>query len=264
MAVKFTYPNGKTKALTFSYDDGTIADRKLVEIFNKYGMKGAFHLNSGLFGEERGRISADEIATLYKGHEVSCHSVSHPYLQTLPRESIVGEILDDRKNLEKAVGHPVVGLSYPYGTYDSNVKEILNALGIVYARTTKATADFAIPEDFLEWHPTCHHKDDILAKAEKFEKCGTRLPLFYVWGHSYEFDREDNWSLIEEFCEKLATDESIWKATNIDIYDYLNALKMVRLSANNETAVNMSAVPVWLNVDGENVKLSPNEVVSFV
>ena len=40
--------NGKMKALTFSYDDGTLQDRRLVEIFNKYGLKATFNLNSGL------------------------------------------------------------------------------------------------------------------------------------------------------------------------------------------------------------------------
>lgn len=36
------------KALTFSYDDGIEQDRKLVEIFNRYGMKATFNLNTGI------------------------------------------------------------------------------------------------------------------------------------------------------------------------------------------------------------------------
>lgn len=49
--MKFLYPNGLEKALTFSYDDGRVFDRKLVEIFNRYGVKGTFHLNSGTLGK---------------------------------------------------------------------------------------------------------------------------------------------------------------------------------------------------------------------
>ena len=40
------YPGGKHKALTMSYDDGKVFDRRLVEIFNKYGIKGTFHLTA--------------------------------------------------------------------------------------------------------------------------------------------------------------------------------------------------------------------------
>ncbi len=31
--------NKKMKAVTFSYDDGVIQDIRLIELFNKYGMK---------------------------------------------------------------------------------------------------------------------------------------------------------------------------------------------------------------------------------
>ena len=36
------------KAVTFSYDDGNEQDEKLLEIFNDYGMKATFHVNTGL------------------------------------------------------------------------------------------------------------------------------------------------------------------------------------------------------------------------
>ena len=41
------YKNKYRKALTFSFDDGTIFDKRLIELFNKYGMKCTFNLNSG-------------------------------------------------------------------------------------------------------------------------------------------------------------------------------------------------------------------------
>ena len=37
------FPEGKHKVLTMSYDDGKLADRRLVSIFNHYGIKGTFH-----------------------------------------------------------------------------------------------------------------------------------------------------------------------------------------------------------------------------
>ena len=54
------YPGGKIKALTFSYDDGVRFDGKLIEIFNRYGMKGTFNLNAGSLASER-KFHADEL-----------------------------------------------------------------------------------------------------------------------------------------------------------------------------------------------------------
>ena len=81
------YPGGKHKALTMSYDDGRIFDRRLIDIFNRYGIKGTFHLNSGLFqrvDNGTGRIQPEEVAEVYKGHEVACHTVSHPTIGRSP------------------------------------------------------------------------------------------------------------------------------------------------------------------------------------
>ena len=261
MRTNFTYPYGKTKALTFSYDDGVVEDRQLVEIFNKYKVKGTFHINSGLSGKGN-RIASSEIAELYRGHEVACHSLTHPFLETMSKESVIVEILEDRTNLESLTGYPVVGLSYPYGTYNSKVLDILKSLGIVYSRTTKSTGGFSLPDNFLEWHPTCHHSHDIMEKAEAFEKAYRSLCLFYVWGHSYEFDRNDNWDLIENFCDKLSGNDNVWYATNIEVYEYLTALKRVRFSMNRKMVKNLSSQAVWLKVNDELIKLESGELIN--
>lgn len=39
------YPEGKAKTVTFSYDDGVFEDKRLVEIFDRYGMKCTFNHN---------------------------------------------------------------------------------------------------------------------------------------------------------------------------------------------------------------------------
>ena len=180
---------GKRHALTMSYDDGKITDRRLVELFNRYGIKGTFHLNSGRLGQEK-YIRAEEVKTLYAGHEVAGHSLNHPYLERLPAEALMREIREDRKQLEKLTGKLVQGFSYPYGTWNSQVISALRCCGIAYSRTTKSTGRFDLPEDFMKWHPTCHHREALLEKADLFlertEKSFTNM-LFYVWGHSNEF-----------------------------------------------------------------------------
>ena len=87
-----TYPQGKFKALTMSYDDGRKADKRLVEIFNRNGIKGTFHINSGFFGNtEYDRMEEAECVELYKGHEVSAHTLTPPRIGRCPKEMLVHE-----------------------------------------------------------------------------------------------------------------------------------------------------------------------------
>ncbi len=257
------YPEGKTKALTMSYDDGVTADRRLVEIFNKHGIKGTFHLNSAYFGNP-GRLEASEVAELYKGHEISCHTYTHPFPNTMPREALIDEILNDRKALEGIAGHPVIGMSYPFGEYNQSVIEQFRALGMVYSRTIRSTNGYGIPENFMQWHPTCHHKGDILGKLEYFKNPPRRVPnlmLFYIWGHSYEFDNDGNWELIEEFCEKASGMDDVYYATNIEIYEYIMALRSLVFGVNCEVVYNPSARTVWFTAGGKAVKVEPGQTL---
>ena len=260
------YPDAKTKALTMSYDDGVASDRRLVEIFNKNGIKGTFHLNSSkLFGD--GHIGINEIDKVYNGHEVSCHTLTHPFPNTMPRESLINEIYEDRKKLEEKAGYPVRGLSYPFGEYNQTVIDQFRALGIVYSRTTKSTNNYGVPEDFMQWHPTCHHSGDILKKLEYFKNPPKRVPnlmLFYIWGHSYEFNDNNNWELIEEFCEKAAGMEDVYYATNIEIYDYIVALRNLVFSVDCTIVYNPSGIPVWFTADGKKVKVEPNQTLKII
>lgn len=256
------FPGGKQKAVTLSYDDGTIHDRRLVDIFNRHGLKSSFHLNSGLFGNDR--LSAEEISDLFRGHEISAHSVDHPSLALLPAEQIAVQLLDDRRALEALAGYPVRGMSYPNGSFTKEIAARLPGLGIEYARTTLSHGGFHLPEDPLRWHPTCHHKQDLMAKTEEFllpQRSKNPL-LFYVWGHSYEFDRENNWDLIECFGARLAeASDSIWFATNIEVIDYMKALQQLRVSVDGHFVQNLSHLPVWISANREPHEIAPGEML---
>ena len=134
------FPGGKHKALTLSYDDGRTQDRRLVEILNRYGLKGTFHLNSGMMDAEN-RIPAAEAAALYAGHEIACHTVTHPTIARCPLPEAAREVLEDRQALEKIAGYPVRGLSYPNGSVSRDIESMLPACGIRYSRITGSSED---------------------------------------------------------------------------------------------------------------------------
>ena len=262
------FPDGKKFALTLSYDDGRTQDRRLVEILNRHGLKATFHLNSGKFGLDGRYVTAEEVPALYAEHEISCHTAHHNMPSQLPPPALFTECFSDRRALEALAGYPVIGMSYPFGNYDDSIIATMRTAGIVYSRTTQAHRSFKLPTDFMTWHPTCHHRD-CLTDGEKFlnliksNKHYHGLSLLYVWGHSYEFDDNNNWELIESFAEKMGGRKEIWYATNLEIYRYLTALRQLVISANETQLYNPTAIPLWVMADGKPVSVGAGETVSL-
>jgi len=259
------FPGGRHKALTMSYDDGHTADRRLVDMFNRKGIKGTFHLNAGLLGKGD-RIPAEEIKSLYEGHEVSAHTLTHPTLERCPNEHIVYEVMEDRKRLESLVDYTVRGMSYPNGSYNKRIKSLLPGLGIEYSRIVGGTGRYGMPHDWHEWQATCHHNRDLLKHAEAFIELDKPMfmHLLYVWGHSYEFDNDGNWEMIEQFCEYAGGRSDIWYATNMEIVDYMKAFERLQVSAALDFVYNPTAAGIWLSVDGRNVEVKSGEQVSLI
>ncbi len=262
------FPGGLEKAATFSYDDGRLEDRKLIEILNRYGLKASIHLNGGLTQQES-RIPLDEFSSLFAGHEISCHSLTHPTLTLVPRENMIHQLMEDRRVLEAAAGYPVIGMSYPNGAWNNEVIQVARTCGIVYSRTTVPTNSFNLPEDFMAWHPTCHHShSNVFELIDRFANLGfrARASILYIWGHSYEFSRDidfNNWDHFEKICQQVSGLKDTWFATNIEIYQYMTALKQLVFSADCSTVANPTALDLWLKVNGEAVKIPSGQTVQI-
>lgn len=266
--MKFLYPEGKKKALTFSYDDGQVYDRQLIEIWNRYGLRGTVHLNSGnigMHGEHEEFVTVQELSNLYIGHEIACHGVYHKNLAILTKQQIVAEIGKDRCALEELTGRMVQGFSYAFGNYSAEIKKIASLLGIKYARTANSTGGFFPPVDFMEWHPTCHHNDRLLERGDEFLEAPDyiELPLMYVWGHSFEFGRQNNWELMESFARKMSGKEDIWYATNIEIYNYLQAIRVLEYSADGSRVYNPTLISIWLCMEGKVIIIEPGKTITL-
>ncbi|MCR4719663.1 MAG: polysaccharide deacetylase family protein [Firmicutes bacterium] len=255
--------DGKDKVVTLSYDDGVVQDIRLSEIAKKYGLKITFNINTGLYMQENakrdkfyGRLKLSEAQKLYlnSGNEVAVHTLTHPFLVKLSDTEIINEVMTDRKNILKQYGCTANGMAYPQGSYNDRVIEILRKCGIAYSRTTKSTENFEFPTDWITLHPTCHHNNPKLMElAEQFVQ-GKRLGrsrMFYLWGHSYEFDDNDNWDIIEDFAEFIGNRGDIWYATNIEVYNYVMAYNRLKKSPDSRRIFNPSIIDVWaLDEDG--------------
>lgn len=224
------------KALTFSYDDGVTQDKRLIELLNKYGMKGTFNLNSELLGREdyliregvrvsHIKVDPAQVREVYSGHEIAAHTLTHPNLaQIEDDEEIVRQVERDRENLSGLAGYEVVGMAYPGGgvNYTSHAAELVEQrTGIRYARTTVASYDFDRQENLFEFKPTVYHimePDRLFELGRQFlELKPERQQILYVWGHSYEFDVRNAWGQFERFLEMMSGRDDIFYGTNREV-----------------------------------------------
>lgn len=270
------FPGGRFKALTLSYDDGVEQDIRLSEIMAKNGIRGTFNINSGLFapegkvypaGQVHRRMSRSQIYGLFKdsGNEVAVHGFTHPFLESIPTATAAMEVIDDRKALEALFGRIIRGMAYPFGTWNERLLSILKDAGIAYSRTTKATHGFGLPANWLLLDPTCHHNDpELPALCDKFLAMDkSNFPqMFYLWGHSYEFEGKDNWNVIEDFCAKMGGHDNIWYATNIEICDYVNAYGRLQYSVDGKIIHNPTDIDLWVNLDQETVMIPAGQTVT--
>ncbi len=227
--------DGKAKAITFSYDDGVLQDKRLIEILNKYELKCTFNLNSGLLGRAGSLVREDvtvahckpracETRSIYEGHEVAVHTLHHPQLTKLSTKKVVREVEDDRKALSDIVGYEVVGMAYPCSTKASQNDRVVNILqrftGVQYSRNTISTYNFEPQTDLLRFCPTVHHAewDELFRLGEEFVSLKTDAPkIFYIWGHSYEFDIFNDWNKFEDFCRLISGKDDIFYGTNKEV-----------------------------------------------
>ena len=226
--------NGKSKALTFSYDDGVTQDKRLIKLFNKYGLKATFNINSELLGKPgylrrenmwigHNKVEPEEVAALYQNHEVAVHTLTHPSLPQQDEAEIIRQVEEDRKNLERLTGKEVVGMAYPGGgvNNDDRVAGVLrNHTRMQYARTITCCHHFDLQENLLQFQPTVYHLDfdKLFELGEEFLKLTPDKPqIYYLWGHSYEFDYYDTWDRFEEFCRMMSGREDIFYGTNREV-----------------------------------------------
>lgn len=275
--VNLRYPGGRDRALTFSYDDGVQQDATLVDIFAEHGLKGTFNLNSGLFASEGEtfapgtvlrRMTLTDILKTFKGtpHEIGIHGLTHPNLERLTGNRLMYEIMEDRARLEAHFNTIVRGGAYPYGTWNDETVAALSASSIAYCRTTQSTLRFDHPQNWLLLSPTCHHNEPRLMELAKsfIQDQDLRAPyLFYVWGHSYEFERDQNWDVIRRFAELTGHNANVYYATNIELYDYCQAFRSLRFNSIGTIMENPTAIPLWYECRGVVACIRPGERVTL-
>ncbi|MBQ8732641.1 MAG: polysaccharide deacetylase family protein [Oscillospiraceae bacterium] len=274
------YPEGREKALTFSYDDAPVQDEKLVKLFLESGVKGTFNLSPDFFGKtcvdppHQSWMDLESVKRTYTGTgmEVALHGYTHGELPMMDDAAMLWEILLNRKVLEDLFDCRVSGFAYPQGAVDARTERRLADAGVDYARIATAGSESfqAIPDNWYRWEGTAHHghprlmelaEQFMTARATTFPWYHTSEPmLFYVWGHSYEFWASDNWWIMEKFLDRISGHPGeIWYATNLEIFRYTKAFQSLQYSVERGIVYNPSGCAVWLLKDEKTYCVEPGK-----
>lgn len=263
------FPDGKAKAFTMSYDDNPPQDRRLLETLTRYGIRGTINVCDCWYDNWNDRPAPEETRALVDagGHEIAQHCYNHVAPSLSSPCTVMREVITGRQALERRFDRLVRGMAYPdcgilrfdsQNSYETT-RQILQNAGVAYSRSLGADNNrFQLPSDWYNWIPTAHHGnpqlfpwlDAFLAANPKEGYAANGSPLlFYVWGHSYEFDRDNNWELLEELCRRAGGQDQVWYATNIEIHDYVAAYEALRFNVDETLVYNPGRETVWFATD---------------
>lgn len=201
------------KYFLLSFDDGTIYDRRFVQLLNRYNLKGTFNLNSGLEDfvwqyEDRfpvRRQILSEIGDLYRGHEVASHSLHHHWLNTLTPPQISREIGEDCEALKKQFRLQEIGFGVPFTACTEREIKIIRKF-TRYIRLSEFAEDFALPRD--PYHIPIHglyNDADIRERIAAFGENHRKDSLFVMAGHSYELEVLGQWNYMENLLQYICS-----------------------------------------------------------
>lgn len=268
------FPGFKSKTFSMSYDDASVYDKRLIDIMDKFSVRGTFNVCSAAFSDTAGqsnKLTRSEAHDLYSssGNEVAVHGARHLSLAAVDTAVATRDIIRDRESLENLFGRIIKGMAYANGSFNEKTTRILKSCGINYARTTVSTEKFDVPTDWLHLPATCHHKNPRLMElAKDFVEYEHRqyfwaqTPIFFLlWGHSHEFEKDGNWDVIEKLLAFIGRRDDIWYATNGEIFDYVRAYERLEIGTTGSIVHNPSACDVYVNYYGKDVILEAGKTV---
>lgn len=272
--IDFTYPDGKSKALVLSYDDGTIQDIELARLFDQNNLVGTFNLNSGYLGVTRGwpqtdgdtifqkYVPKDSLLIIYKNHEIAVHGALHKNFTAITNDEILEEVNTDLEVLTQLTSREIISMAYPFGNTNSSISKLIAKTGVINGRTVADTYKFDLPQNYMIWNPTCHDSKALDYLDAYLDLDRQELSLFYVWGHSWEFGDQIRWDNMVEFCEKIGKSNDIWSVGNGKLTQYLKAIKKVKIDSDKITNPQENA-SIWLRLSTGIEKLEAGKTIEI-
>ena len=270
--VRKCYPGGRAKAFSLSYDDGVEQDVRLVELLNRYGLTGTFNLNSQLMLEqfqwihESGmpvrRLSVDAAQGLYDGHEIASHSLTHPYLHTLPEQEVMRQLGEDKRQLERLFDRQVQGFALPFTDYNDMIACCARKCGFEYVRISEESGNYDPFQPKLYRRAGIFHlRPELKAFVKGFLETNRELALCQIVGHSYDLDVADLWPDMEEIFCAVSRNPQVVCLTNLELVRYLEAMEHAQISEHE--IINPTDTELWLCVGERVLTVAPGERICY-
>ena len=193
-----------------SFDDGTVHDKRFVELLNRYEIPCTFNLNSGLEdfvwefeGKAVMRQRLADTVQQYRGHEIASHTLHHPRLDLLPPPQLRREVEEDCLTLKKIFGVQDIGFGVPFTFCNEREVKIIRKL-VRYIRLSEYSDSFALPKD--PYHIPIHalyNDADVRQKIAAFAESSLEDALFVMAGHSYELEFLNHWDYMEDLLKYI-------------------------------------------------------------
>ena len=198
------------KYFVLSFDDGTVHDKRFVELLNRYQIPCTFNLNTGLerfvWEFESHPVVRQRLADTveqYTGHEIASHSRTHPRLEQLPPSKLRQEVEEDCKVLKQIFGVNELGFGVPFTVCTEREIRIIKKF-VRYIRLSEYSGSFALPAD--PYHIPIHalyNDPDVREKIAAFAEADLTDSLFVMAGHSYELEFLHHWDYMESLLQYI-------------------------------------------------------------
>ncbi len=229
--------------VTTSWDDGGTLDLRLAEMLNEHGIAGTLYWT--LEAEQFPMATAREIRQILDlGVEIGSHTVTHPDLTGIDRETLDRELSESKVRLEQIVGREVSSFCYPFGRFNKTACDAVERAGYRLGRTTVGFRNqigsdpFRIPVTIQVYpHGSRVHTTHALKEfnfsglARWVSRYGRKTDLhdlvegamgdvaanggvLHLWGHSWELERYALWDTLDQLLAIVASDASVNHVTN--------------------------------------------------
>ena len=253
--VEVKFPTYSNKAFTISIDDGNPErDAAIIDAMKKYGIKGTFNLCSGNSNGTYDIYIDDAI-------EISNHTTHiEMYQEPATYEDCINSIETAADSIvyHHGVDYPK-GLVWPFHApkerdfYDDLIT-YAKGRGYEYSRDSHVNGSFEVPADWMDWQCTTwtysFNHAPVYSYADQFASMAEpgRFQIFSVAGHGNDLDEQTSADLYEYVFSKMAADESIWKATNLEICLYTKAAQ--KLEITDKYVYNPTDIDIYAIING--------------
>jgi len=128
--------DGRGNLVAITFDDAFMSIlENAVPIIKKHGLTAGIFVPTGNLGQvpqweipancsdkDETVMNREQIAKLSgDGFEIFSHTISHSLLTEIDEDRLRSELAGSKEELERIIGHEVVGISYPHGAHNTKV-----------------------------------------------------------------------------------------------------------------------------------------------